>query len=740
MRSPVLLVKAITTIRPYFFDAEFTGTYTHFDAHLGHRVTSVELGYYHWTQQLDEARLRGILTKHVASDVWTSLNRHLDGAAVREIVKVKSLLGEFSERMLSAEEIIFCFRVLERCTAVASLDERAFELHLGRGIVSQEYDPYSLTEILRAAAKAGESALGRYLAGLLPFEAIGCEPAAIVINLRNDGELIQAFLVAALIKQKWPNAVRILDSSGANEQYNFGEWVQPLTSRRDAVSQYFDYFLPRQDYGASLRALLELIMRGSSPALSGCTSNIIAFSSPAATAIEPAPVRTVAETFHNYIQALPVFRTAGHRTIVARLSPTKCHWAACKFCTINSQHLMPRGLAIFDDHYQRNFESLLLKIRRDNIQSLILMDEALHPNVLLTFAERVLSSGLSIVYRARCRFTNDLTPEVCKTIYASGCRYLGLGLEAASPRVNKLVNKHMGEPIDYDGVLQSLENAGIRMHIYAILGFPTETREEIAATRDFLIDNIKRHRYLTVSANLFHLMRGSGIFHGPKEFNIEAMIDPGDIALVLQFRERERDANLAFSERSVQEIFRAEFLPDSEHPETAQALWHFIDQTGIFYVQKVASSKNPFHALAEARSTVIPADFVERRYEPACLFWLDDLNTADCAVLCDWGTLNCAQVPVWLREFLVRFDHSRSLRANVNQFLEPRRAQEGYSAFRALIGGGFYRSVQTAVAPMNDVPAQRIFRGTAEVISLEREPMDGIESFLVATAVSEAHP
>jgi len=56
MRSPLLSVKTITTIRPYFFDSTYTGTHTHFDVHLGHRITNVDwdifIGLSNWMKRI----------------------------------------------------------------------------------------------------------------------------------------------------------------------------------------------------------------------------------------------------------------------------------------------------------------------------------------------------------------------------------------------------------------------------------------------------------------------------------------------------------------------------------------------------------------------------------------------------------------------------------------------------------------------------------------------------------------
>ena len=675
-------------------------------------MTSIDLGYLFWNSKLRAPHLSGFVAAE-ATDIAepaARISHDLDLQAVRELERAKSILGLFSKEMPTAAELLFVFRVISRCAAIASRHEVGLELHLTRGLFCTEYDQYRLTDILKAAEAPNEVSVGRCLGELLGSLDLPEEPQVAVISLRNDGELNQAILLASILKRRCFATSIILDTSGANEQYNFGEWVPLLRNSAHAVSRYIDYFLPRQDYKATLNALLECLTGGVTPNLNGAP-NVECFinDAPPANAplLSPLPIE---RAFGHYVKSLPVFYAAGRRTIVARLSPAKCHWAACKFCTINSQHLVPRGLAVFDSSYQQYFEILVQKIKDDGIESLILMDEALHPHVLSAFARAILSTGVAIVYRARCRFTNDLTPDACRTLYESGCRYLGLGLESASPRVNALVNKHMGPPIDYDKVLQHLDDAGIRMHVYAILGFPTETTEEIAATRDFLIQHIQRRRYLTVSANLFHLMRGSGIAQDCDAFGIERIVDTGDVALVLGFVERERARNQTFVEMSVRQVYQAEFLPDVNDPITAEAFWHFIDQTGIFYVQKVVHQKNPYHELAEARRMPIPSTFIESRYNPSRLFWLGDSSRADSGYLCDWVTFNYVEIPSWLKDFLFLFDDAVSLRANAENALDDlNRREAAYTAFRVFVQNGLFLQSRADRIAGNNPPPEFIF-------------------------------
>ena len=72
------------------------------------------------------------------------------------------------------------------------------------------------------------------------------------------------------------------------------------------------------------------------------------------------------------------------------------------------------------------------------------MDEALPPIVLIEFAKILIEKGIKIVFRARARFTDDINASTALLLYKACCRYLGMGLEAKSERVNLLVNKHSG--------------------------------------------------------------------------------------------------------------------------------------------------------------------------------------------------------------------------------------------------------------------------------------------------------
>ncbi|MFT3753713.1 MAG: radical SAM protein [Paludibacter sp.] len=80
-------------------------------------------------------------------------------------------------------------------------------------------------------------------------------------------------------------------------------------------------------------------------------------------------------------------------------------------------------------------------------------------------------------YWTNVRFEKSFTPELCYLMAQSGCIAISGGLEVASPRILKLINKG----ITIETARESMKNfteAGIMTHAYLMYGFPTQTARE----------------------------------------------------------------------------------------------------------------------------------------------------------------------------------------------------------------------------------------------------------------------
>jgi radical SAM superfamily enzyme YgiQ (UPF0313 family) len=102
-------------------------------------------------------------------------------------------------------------------------------------------------------------------------------------------------------------------------------------------------------------------------------------------------------------------------------------------------------------------------------------------------------------------------------MYKSGCRYIIWGVESGCQRILDLIDK--GTVVeDISDVLTNSSLAGIKNHVFIIIGFPTETREELKQTLDFLYEH-KDHIH-AVHKGPFRLKIGSIVYENPEKFCI----------------------------------------------------------------------------------------------------------------------------------------------------------------------------------------------------------------------------
>lgn len=150
-----------------------------------------------------------------------------------------------------------------------------------------------------------------------------------------------------------------------------------------------------------------------------------------------------------------------------------CYWGKCAFCD--------GGL-----DYINRYESAPIQLIVDRMETIMqqtgqsgfhFVDEAAPPALLRKLAEEIIRRKLTVSYWTNVRFEKSFTPELCYMMAQSGCIAISGGLEVASPRILKLINKG----ITIETARESMKNfaeAGIMTHAYLMYGFPTETARE----------------------------------------------------------------------------------------------------------------------------------------------------------------------------------------------------------------------------------------------------------------------
>ena len=150
-----------------------------------------------------------------------------------------------------------------------------------------------------------------------------------------------------------------------------------------------------------------------------------------------------------------------------------CYWGKCTFCDISLDYI-------------RLYEPVSAKILVDRMEELIattgetgfhFVDEAAPPALMREVALEILRRNLVVTWWTNIRFEKSFTQDLCFLLKISGCVAVSGGLEVASNRLLKLIDK--GVSVDQVArVTRNFTESGIMVHAYLMYGYPTQTVQE----------------------------------------------------------------------------------------------------------------------------------------------------------------------------------------------------------------------------------------------------------------------
>lgn len=160
-----------------------------------------------------------------------------------------------------------------------------------------------------------------------------------------------------------------------------------------------------------------------------------------------------------------------------------CYWGKCEFCDYYY------GQQCFDiKDIGRAIDELKYYNERYGADHFFFIDEAIPPEYYHRLARAITAAGLKICYYSFARLDRGFTPEVLEDMYASGARLLMWGYECDAPRLIRRMNKGIDPDTRLD-ILRSSHYAGIWNNALFIIGYPTETTDEIDGTLDVIRNN-----------------------------------------------------------------------------------------------------------------------------------------------------------------------------------------------------------------------------------------------------------
>ncbi len=150
-----------------------------------------------------------------------------------------------------------------------------------------------------------------------------------------------------------------------------------------------------------------------------------------------------------------------------------CYWHRCAFCDTSLDYIgnyrAPKAATVVD-----HMERIMEHTHRTGFH---FVDEALPPKLLREVAEEILRRGLAVSFWGNIRFEKAYTAELCDLLAEAGMVAVSGGLEVASDRLLKLIDKGVTIQQTVEAC-RHLRDAGIMVHTYLMYGFPTETLQE----------------------------------------------------------------------------------------------------------------------------------------------------------------------------------------------------------------------------------------------------------------------
>ncbi len=217
-----------------------------------------------------------------------------------------------------------------------------------------------------------------------------------------------------------------------------------------------------------------------------------------------------------------------------------CNYGKCGFCGLmdgydSYSHRSAQNPMGFVSR-RKGIDAIVADLKalyEEGIRYVDFTDETFFAGDMEKIAKRILEEKIDIKWKAYARVEQKYAdPKFTKLIAQAGCEELQFGVESASVKSLQMMLKGVDNANVYE-VLQSTHTAGIRNHVFLLVGYPGETMEE--ALRLFPFLEQAQHYTSTIKPTWFKLARGSPDAFKPEIKGLQRTYTEGDLAANLHY-------------------------------------------------------------------------------------------------------------------------------------------------------------------------------------------------------------
>jgi hypothetical protein len=193
-----------------------------------------------------------------------------------------------------------------------------------------------------------------------------------------------------------------------------------------------------------------------------------------------------------------------------------CYWGKCTFCDISLDYIKlyePVAASLLADRMEQ-------VIAQTGSNGFHFVDEAAPPALMRALALEIIKRKLVVSWWTNIRFEKSFTRDLCLLLKASGCIAVSGGLEVASDRLLKLIQKGV-TVAQVAQVNKHFTEAGIMVHAYLMYGFPTQTAQETIDSLEIVRQMFKAGVLQSAFWHQFAMTAHSPVGINPEAFKVK---------------------------------------------------------------------------------------------------------------------------------------------------------------------------------------------------------------------------
>ena len=414
-----------------------------------------------------------------------------------------------SQAFYEIDDYIECWKIIDRWLQAFGMLYYPSEISIADN--SMRYSVYSSEDVIRAVEDKYENPYHALFEEHVIDSMIKENPDLVGISVTATSQVMPAFTLARQLKEK--NADIHITMGGSV----FTKLIDNL-QQNHLLFDLVDSFIVFEGE----HALLGLIEQLDGKKDFSKVPNLVYKEGSRIRVNQPFHIEDINSLPTPDYDGFPLDRYLSPKTVLPLQGSRGCYWRKCTFCNLHVDNLKFR---------LRNLDLVLEDMDRlkdkYGAEYMFFSDECMPVKQLDNLSSRLIAKGNDVKWMAGVRFDKGLTKDILGKAQEAGCLKMVFGLESSNKRVLSLMDKGIETEIT-KRIIDNCDEAGIAIHMYVIVGFPSETREEALETLDFVISNEKflKSKGASCLACLFELEKHAPILRDPGKYGLTKIGHP----------------------------------------------------------------------------------------------------------------------------------------------------------------------------------------------------------------------